>query len=411
MREMKKLQKLKMAVMALVLSVACMIPAVSAQAATIATPTGLKQTAGTAVGVQYSWNAVAGATAYGCSYSTDGTNWSNEVTEPSTIHAFTGLASTKTYYVRVRAYNGTWSAYSASLAVTTAPKSCATLTESSATANSVTVTWNAVEGASGYQVWLGKGNASTSLIKTTAGSTTSLVIKGLSADTKYKVEVVPFLKSAAGYQACAAAKSNKKVYTMGSAVKKVSLTAFNPVTGEISVKWKNKAKYEDGYQVQFYSTKSKKIKTVTIKGSSVTTAGAKVTKLLSKGGKVRVRTYKSLGNGKSYGEWSGYKIIVPQATTTATKISTNAVRIDWKKVKGAKSYTVYYSTNPNGGYQKLTTVGKSATSYTFNNLDANTTYYAYVRANDVKIGKKKYDSTAVKSYNPVVVTVVETPAK
>lgn len=407
MLQNKRLQKLQMAVAALVLSVLCLLPAVQANAATVATPTGVKQTAGTATGIQFGWNPVAGATQYGCSYSADGNNWSNEVLTTSTLQVFNGLAASKTYYVRVRAYNGGWGAYSASLAVVTAPKACSTVKETAATTNSFTIAWNAVEGVSGYNIWVGKGSEATKLVKTTASTTTALVIKGLSADTKYTVEVVPFMKSSAGFSACADAKRNKNVVTMAKTVKNVKLNAWNSSTGEISIKWTNKAKYEDGYEVQLLNTKGKKVKSFSVKGSTAKGITVQTTKLLSKGGKMRVRAYKELDGKKSYGDWSKEVVIVPTATATAQKISDSAVTVSWKKVKGAQGYTIYYSTQPNSGYTKLATVSSGTTSYTFQNLNKDTTYYVYVSANKVKIGKKRYSSTAVPTKSPVTVTVAE----
>lgn len=407
MLQNKRLQKLKMAVVALVLSVVCILPAVQASAATVATPTGVKQTAATTTGIQFGWNPVAGATQYGCSYSADGSNWSNEVITTNTLQVFNGLVASKTYYVRVRAYNGAWGGYSASLAVATSPKACTTVKEIAATTDSVTVAWNAVEGVSGYNVWIGKGKESTKLVKTTAGTTTGLIIKGLSSDTKYTVEVVPFVKSASGFCACADAKRNKSVVTMAKAVKKVKLGAWDSSTGDMSIKWRNSAKYEDGYEVQLLSVKGKKVKSFIVKGSGIKEAAIKSRKLLSKGGKMRVRTYKELDGKNSYGEWSKEVVIVPTATATAQKISDSAVTVSWKKVRGAQGYTVYYSTQPNTGYTKLATVSSGTTSYTFRNLNKDTTYYVFVSANKVKIGKKSYNSTAVPTKSPVTVTIVE----
>ena len=117
------------------------------------------------------------------------------------------------------------------------------------------------------------------------------------------------------------------------------------------------------------------------------------------------RTYNDFSGVKSYGAWSKEVVIVPTATATATKISTNAVTVSWKKFSGAKSYTIYYSTQPNMGYHKLSTLGANVTSYTFSNLKPTSKYYVYIVANDVKIGKKKYKSTYVSVKSPVLVTV------
>lgn len=410
MAEHKRLQKIQLILAALVLTVGCILPAVQAKAAVLATPAGLKQTAASSTGIQYAWNAVSGATQYGCSYSADGKTWSTEVMEPSTMHVFSGLAGGKTYYVRVRAYNGSaWGGYSANFAVSTSPKACDKLVQTDAATNSVEILWSAVEGASGYNVWFAKGKEPTKLIKTTAATTTSLIIKGLTADTKYTVEVVPFITTPSKFQACAQAKQNKSIVTMAPRVKNLSLKLWNPATGDISIGWKNSAKYEDGYEIELLSPKGKRQKVFTVAGKSAKVMTQNTKKLLKTGGRVRVRAYKVINGNKCYGDWSDEKIIVPQAATTAQKLSATSVQINWTQITGAKSYTIYYSTQPNQGYQKLTTVNGNVTSFTFQNMKPNTTYYVYVSANSVKIGKKKYSSSKVLTKSPVVVTnVVQT---
>lgn len=391
-----------MAVLAIALAI--LMPVTSVKAATVATPSGLSQTAATATAVQYSWKPVTGATQYGCSYSVDGSTWSNEVVETSTMHVFNGLTAGKTYYVKVRAFGaGAWGAYSASYAVSTSPKVVTTVSQTEVSTSSVTVTWSAVEGVSGYNVWIGKAGKQTKLVKATAGTTTSLTINGLTPDTKYTVEVVPFIKSQNGFLACGEVASNKKVVTLGGAVKKFKLKKWNPVTGDFTFSWKNSAKYESGYQVELISAKGKSLKAFDVNGN-VKEISFTSRKLMNKAGKARVRTYKVLGDKKFYGDWSKEIVIVPQAAAVATKTAPNTVTLNWKKVSGASSYAIYYSTNPNGGYTKLADVG-GATSYSFANLDATTTYYAFVVANNVKVGKKNFKSNALSVKTPVVVSI------
>lgn len=399
-------QKIKTLAIAFAVAVACIVlPSVETIAAPLATPTGLKQTAATSTGIQFSWNGVAGATAYGCSISKDGKDWTPEVTVTSNLHVFTGLVPAKSYVVRVRAYNGAWGNYSELFAVSTSPKACTKLKETAATTNAIAVEWDAVEGVSGYNVWLGVGNGATKLVKTTAAKTTSLIMKGLASDTKFTVEVVPFIKTKSGFQACAEPKRLKSAVTTSGPVKNVRLVSFDTVTGNIAISWKNSAKNETGYEIQLLNAKDKKVKSFFVKGSKATIGSSVTKKLASKAGKVRVRTYVTCDSKKFYGEWSKAMILVPNAAATATQVSATSVKVSWKPVEGAKSYSVYYSTNPNGSYKKLTTVGKTVNSYSFNNLKATSKYYVFVRANDVKVGKKRYSSTKTKVKTPVTVAL------
>ena len=64
-------------------------------------------------------------------------------------------------------------------------------------------------------------------------------------------------------------------------------------------------------------------------------------------------------------------------------VSTNSVKLKWKKVKGAKTYKVYYSTNKKKGYKLAKKVNKKTALV--KNLKDNKTYYFKVKA--VKNGK------------------------
>lgn len=96
--------------------------------------------------------------------------------------------------------------------------------------------------------------------------------------------------------------------------------------------------------------------------------------------------------GRVYGEASAEKIIVPRATTKKAKLAgSGAVKVSWKKVKGAKSYTVYLTSNDGSSYKKKGTT--KGTSFTIKKLKKYTNYAVYVTANGVKYKKKKYNST------------------
>ena len=71
----------------------------------------------------------------------------------------------------------------------------------------------------------------------------------------------------------------------------------------------------------------------------------------------------------------------------AKQLSSKKVKITWKKVKGAKKYTIYRSTSKTGEYKKI---GKSETnSYKDKNIKLKKTYYYKIVAN---MDNKLYDS-------------------
>lgn len=110
--------------------------------------------------------------------------------------------------------------------------------------------------------------------------------------------------------------------------------------------------------------------------------------------KYRCRFYATYGEEKIYGDWSGYRYFLYQ--TVSGKRSGSRIKMSWKKVANAKSYTVSISTKEKGGYKKVKTLGKKSTSLTITKfgkkkINKKKTYYVKVVAN-LKDGAKSVKS-------------------
>ena len=120
-----------------------------------ATPTGLATSNVTTSSFAVNWNASTGATSYDLQIRQQGGSWSTYNTT-ATSYNVTGLASSTAYEVKVSAKNNAGSsAYSSVVSVTTAtpvPAVPAGLVSSSVTTNSAVLAWNAVPGATSYDV-------------------------------------------------------------------------------------------------------------------------------------------------------------------------------------------------------------------------------------------------------------------
>lgn len=159
-----------------------------------------------------------------------------------------------------------------------------------------------------------------------------------------------------------------------------------------------------GYEVEFYTLKNKKFASYnSSKNSSsflmnddYTQTGIEASnnKFKTGGYKVRVRAfYTEDGTNYDYSKWVE-KVIVPRATIKNLKqVSrrSTTTKITWNKVSGAKSYTLYRSSNNGKSFKKVTTTKK--TSATVKSLKLYTDYIFYVQANGVKYKKKKLNST------------------
>ena len=149
----------------------------------------------------------------------------------------------------------------------------------------------------------------------------------------------------------------------------------------ITASWK-KVSGASGYRVYLYKGK-KLVKSVD------TTKLSATFKKLSKGTqyKIVVKAYKTI-DGKKVLSLVSTELLTATKLSAPTSVKVKSVKkkatVSWKKVKGADSYTVYYSTKKNGGFKKLTVTKNSAT---VKKLSSGKTYYFKVVAND-KVGGK-----------------------
>ena len=164
---------------------------------TAATPTGLQQNDSSENSVKFSWNFGGLNKTYQYRISTDNKTWRSPV-DNSTVCFVTvrGLGAGSLYYVQVRAYENSsvsttgYSAWSPSLAVITAPEGvpAARVKQTGASNRSVTLSWQAVSGATDYDIYYGVG-----MNQTVAATTkkTSVVLNGLEPGERHAYEIVP----------------------------------------------------------------------------------------------------------------------------------------------------------------------------------------------------------------------------
>ena len=148
-------------------------------------PSNIKATPGDGR-VTLTWDKVSGATNYNV-FVKDGTSWKSlGMTGTNTTYTATGLTNGTAYTFAVRAYaNGKWSEMSDSVSATPkAPAASApTNVKASAGDSKVTLTWDAVPGATNYAVFLRKG---TEWLKIGAsGAGTTFTSRGLANGGKY----------------------------------------------------------------------------------------------------------------------------------------------------------------------------------------------------------------------------------
>lgn len=290
--------------------------------------------------------------------------------------------------------------------------------QTAATKNSVTITWSSPYSydAEGYVVYLGN-----SVYTQTDAATMTTTINGLSEGVLYNVTIGMISGGTLYYLGDDKASS---LYTVKTAPKKIASDEMKILWNskdKIKVQYLDMSAYADGYDIVKYID-GIEFKVKTTKGSTKKTYKKKVTNktvsaytvqydpeslidsfsfkapsaIKNKGMQYQVRTYFTLSNGKKvYSDWTGNKAFVPQAKVTKVqKVGTDKCKYTWKKVSGAKSYTIYRTTNGGKKYKKIKTVSKNTTSYVVPGVKANNDKYGvWIRADKVKVGKKKVNSS------------------
>ncbi len=148
-----------------------------------AAPTGLTAAASGPGHVNLSWaDHSAAATGYRVERSTDGVSFTviDSIATGSTSYDDASVGSATTYTYRVVAYNAAGdSAFSQSPAVLTQPGQVGGIVAAAIDDTSIRFTWNAVAGATRYQVYHASGEDLT-LDADVAGNVTTAVVSGLS---------------------------------------------------------------------------------------------------------------------------------------------------------------------------------------------------------------------------------------
>lgn len=150
--------------------------------------TGLKASSITSNSVKLSWKAATGATSYIIAYSTDKKTWKT-VTTKKTAYVLSSLASNKKYYFKVCAVKGAAKSSFSSVITATTNIGAPSGLKASATKNSLKLTWKAVSGAQGYEIYRLEGKTYKKIGTVKKGSTVSFTDKGLKRNTSYSYKI------------------------------------------------------------------------------------------------------------------------------------------------------------------------------------------------------------------------------
>lgn len=361
--------------------------------------TGLVANSVSSTSTTLSWNAVSGALYYIIESSDDGVAWTQKATEIKATNYTdsTALAAGDIRYYRVRAVNakpdgtevkGPFSDKAKVVSVPAAPTGL-TVTNNPSHFNLLSLKWTATNGATGYQVYRST-NASSGFAL--VATTTSPVYNdwGAMCGTTYYYKVRSYVESSGtkNYSAFTGAASGKS--TPGQTA---GLTVSAASTTSAKLTWTATAG-ATGYQVWY------KADTATSwTNAGTTTALTKTITGLAVGAtyEFRVRAYRAVKGANVFGDLSAIATLsqkpnVPQKVAAAS-VNSNAIKVTWNAVAGAKGYEVHIATDANPSYVLKATVTTNAATLT--GLEIGVKVYVKVRAYGVKSnGTKEYSDFA-----------------
>ena len=334
--------------------------------------------------ITLSWSKVTGATDYNVyKYNTSTKSYDKVASVSSNSYTVKSLSANTTYKFEVRAYRKQddkyyYGEYSSEYETTTSPKAVTSLSATKETNNSITLSWNKVSGNNVRYVVF-KYNTSTKGYEkiATVSNASSYTFKNLNAGTtyKFKVRTVIVLNNTYYY-----GDFSKEFSATTNPSKVSNLKNKTQTTNSITLSW-SKVTGATGYNVYKYNTSTKKYdKVASVSGNSYTVKSLSANTTY----KFKVRAYRKQDDKYYYGEYSSeYETTTsPKAVTSlsATKETNNSITLSWNKVSGNNvRYVVFKYNTSKKSYEKIATVS-NASSYTFKNLKANTTYKFKVRS-------------------------------
>ena len=355
----------------------------------LATPAGIRSNGVTANSISLSWDSVAGASGYSFYY---GDTKDLIVTRERTVRepklTLNGLKPNKVYYFKVSAiglgkYSDSDRSATNGIITDKAKMSIPTgLSLSKVKSSSISVDWNTVAKASGYEVYYATtddfaiDDAGVTKVSVVGGDSITQKLTGLSASTKYYVKVL--------------AVGNDDFYNSDLSAQQTVTTHLATPTGisfsginetAITMNWA-KVTNASGYEL-YYSTSDgfaigdAGVTKVTItSGATVSKAITGLTghtqyyfKVLAVGSGAYVNSELSAQQTAST---SRIKLATP-TVTSFSRITTTSITMNWRLVANASGYEIYYSTTngfaiSDAGVTKVSisgaTIGKAITGLT-----------------------------------------------
>ena len=356
---------------------------INSVSAAIPTPTLSSVVSAGPDSIKMTWGAISGASGYVVYRSTTATGTLTKVgTTSNTTFTNTGLVAGKTYYYRVRAYAtttagttyGALSAYKYAKPIPATPA----LTVASSGYTSIKVSWPAISGANGYQVFRATSAKGTyTYIGMTSG--TSYNSTGLVTGKSYYYRVRAY-----HYEGTTKIYGNYSGYKSAQPVPGTPvISAASLAYDSIKVSWPA-VSGAHGYYV-FRSTSA--TGTYSYIGSSTSTSYNSTGLTTGQEYFYKVRAYHKEGTVKVVGNYSVAKSAKPYPAKPVLNVvrgTGNSVNLSWAGIAGGSYYQVYRATSATGTYSLVYAGGPDARSYTDTSVTVGQTYFYKMRTYHVE---------------------------
>ncbi len=342
-----------------------------------AAPTGVVATPGNAEAT-ISWNAVSGANSYNLYWSTTSGVIGTKITGATSPYVQAGLSNGTTYYYVITAVNenGESSASAQVSAIPMAPPPAAPTAVTATAGNAqVTVSWNAVSGATSYNLyWSTTPGVTPANGNRIIAATSAYLHTGLSNGTTYYY-VVTALN--ANGESTASVQASAQPNPPPAAPTAVTATAGN---AQVTVSW-IAVSGAISYNLYWSTTPG-----VTASGTKIAGATSPYVQVGLTNGTTYyyvVTAVNAIGESTASAQASAQPAAnpPPAAPTGVTAIPGNAqATISWNSASGATSYNLYWSTSPGVTPANGTRILGATSPYNQTGLTNGLTYYYVVTA-------------------------------
>lgn len=249
---------------------------------------------------------------------------------------------------------------------------------------SLKIKWSGLDNVDYYEIWRDTKDAYDYEKIDEVSDATSFIDDTVELGTRYYYLVRPVFNDGT------TGEYSKSI--SGVALAKTNFTKIKAKSGKkVTLTWK-KVSQAEGYLIYRKDSEDGKYNQIGKVTSGKTLTYTDTVKSNNKTYTYKIQAYNT-NNGKqgvgAYSSTKSAKTLAKAKITGITSSNEDMLKISWKKVSGAKGYTISRSTSKNSGYKKIDTVtGK--TSYTDDTVKAGKTYYYKVEAYNVNSGTKGY---------------------